>query len=78
MKSVLVPDFASRYSGILKSVTAILDYHYFHPSHAPWEMGPGIVLTVYSYDNCQVKLNIEKPTYMHQSFSKTDARTMSK
>ena len=83
MKSALVPDFANKYSGILKSATAILDYLYLHPSHAPWEMGPGIVFTAIHVTTIQfnsilrsqltcIKVSVRLPLESLQTLMQTD------
>ena len=72
LKSIVDPSFSRKYPGVMEAAFRVLDYLYLHPSHAPWVEGAGLLLAAESCYGNEAIMNLHRPHYLRQSFSKTD------
>ena len=71
LKSTVYPSFSDQNPGVMDAAFRVLDYLYLHRSHAPSVVGPGLVLAAESCYGNPAKINLHRPHYLRQSFSKT-------
>ncbi len=79
LQSIIISDFLHNNPGIQHDMFEVCGDLCIHPSTPPWKAGKkGIVLTSDSPRGNRPQLNIERPSYLRQSFSKTISETKTK
>ena len=73
IRSKQISGFMQSHPTLSNAVVSLLDQVFMHPSRSPYESGcNGVVLTAdRPRFNKNALLNIEKPTYLRQSFAKS-------